>query len=186
MPWPGPGKNTNNRLWILWPAPLGRLRQSIPRSGCITQCTVYVLYYTKRDSKKYVNDRDSLVPFWRVYVSPSLPSPRTNMLTYFFLLIFFWWALLLLTFVPALAVGLLCAWRRNRVGWRKGLLAGLIGGFAGVACSLGWYWFEGLVLLPEASNAYIGYLLLPIPSGMAAWAICRFRRRRRDDRAALV
>ncbi len=100
------------------------------------------------------------------------------MLTYFFLLIFLWWLLLLLAFVPALAVGLVCAWRMDGVSWRKGLLAGIAGGFVGVAGSMGWYWLEGLFLLPEASSSFVGYFLLPIPSGAAAWGACRLWRRR--------
>ena len=98
------------------------------------------------------------------------------MLTYFFLLIFLWWLLLLLAFVPALAVGLVCAWRMDGVSWGKGVLAGIAGGLVGVAGSMGWYWVERL-LLPE-SVALVGYFLLPIPSGAAAWGACRLWRRR--------
>ena len=98
------------------------------------------------------------------------------MRTYFFLLFFLWWLLLLLTLLPALMVGLICAWRMDRVSWRKGLLAGLAGGFVGVACSIGWYCFETL-LLPRNEIIFLGYFLLPAPSGAAAWAICRLWRR---------
>ena len=98
------------------------------------------------------------------------------MLTYFFLLIFLWWLLLLLTFAPAVTVGVACAWRMDGVSWRKGLLPGLAGGFVGVACSMGWYCLDRR-LLPE-SVALIGYFLLPIPSGMAAWSVYRLWRRR--------
>ena len=100
------------------------------------------------------------------------------MRTYFFLLIFLWWLLLLLTFVPALAVGLVCAWRMDGVSWRKGVLAGIAGGLVGVAGSMGWYWLEGLFLLPYSSASFVGYFLLPIPSGAVAWGACRLRRRR--------
>ena len=100
------------------------------------------------------------------------------MRTYFFLLVFLWWLLLLLTFIPGLAVGLACAWRMDGVSWRKGVLAGIAGGFVGVAGSMGWYWLEGLFLLPEDSSSFVGYFLLPIPSGTAAWLVCRFWRRR--------
>lgn len=98
------------------------------------------------------------------------------MLTYFFLLTFLWWLLLLLTFVPALAVGFACAWRMDGVSWRRALIAGLAGGLVGVAGSMGWYWVEGR-LLPE-SVAVGGYFVLPVPSGVAAWLVCRFRRQR--------
>lgn len=43
------------------------------------------------------------------------------MRTYFFLLIFLWWLLLLLTFIPALMVGMLCAWRMAGITWKRGL-----------------------------------------------------------------
>ncbi len=98
------------------------------------------------------------------------------MRTYFFLLILLWWLLLALTFVPALATGLVCAWRMAGVSWRKGMLAGLAGGCVGVACSIGWYWFEGQ-LLPQNDLLFIGYFMLPIPSAATAWAICRRWRR---------
>ena len=114
------------------------------------------------------------------YAGDDTPRPASpvNMLTYFFLLIFLWWLLLPLTFVPALAVGLVCAWRMDGVSWRKGLLAGIAGGFVGVAGSMGWYWLEGLFLLPGASSSFVGYFLLPIPSGSAAWGTCRVWRSR--------
>ena len=99
-----------------------------------------------------------------------------QMRTYFFLLIFLWWLLLLLTFVPALMVGLLCAWRMAGMTWRKGLAAGLAGGFAGVASSMAWYWFTWL--LPPNDMDIIGYFLLPIPSAASAWAICCLWQRR--------
>ncbi len=98
------------------------------------------------------------------------------MQTYFFLLWFVWWLLLALTFLPAIAIGLLCGWRMSGLTWRKGLLAGLAGGFVGVACSMGWYWIEGL-FLPRTDVIFVGYFLLPVPSVASAWGICRLWQR---------
>ena len=98
------------------------------------------------------------------------------MRTYFFLVIFLWWLLLLLTFAPALIVGLLCGWRMAGMTWKKGLAAGLAGGFVGVACSMAWYWFTDL--MPGSDVIIVGYFMLPIPSAASAWAICRLGQRR--------
>ena len=98
------------------------------------------------------------------------------MQTYIFLFVFFWWLLLLLTFAPAIATGLICAWRMAGVSQNKALLAGFAGGFVGVACSIGWYWFEHL-FLPRTEALFIGHFMLPVPSSLAAWVVCRVWRR---------
>ena len=105
------------------------------------------------------------------------PKLGCEMWTYFFLLIYLWWLLLLFTFVPALAVGLLCGWKTASLTWRKGLVAGLAGGFVGVACSMGWYWC--IRLLPPNDVIAGGYVIgsvLPIASTASTWGICRFWR----------
>ena len=96
--------------------------------------------------------------------------------TYIFLFVFFWWLLLLLTVAPAVITGLVCVWRMSGVSQNKGLLAGLAGGFVGVACSIGWYWFEDQ-FLPRTEILFIGHFMLPIPSAGTAWLICQMWRR---------
>lgn len=79
--------------------------------------------------------------------------------------------LLALTFVPALAVGLLCGWRMAGMTWKKGTIAGLAGSFVGVSCSVGWYGFT--FVLPPNDVIAGGYVMLPVPSAATAWLICR-------------
>ena len=88
------------------------------------------------------------------------------MSTYCLPLWFLWW-LLALTFLPAIAVSLLCV--ECMVGFtrRKGLWAGLVG----IARPMGWYWLEG-------------WFLPPVPRATVAWAICHLWKRRASGKAA--
>ena len=94
----------------------------------------------------------------------------------FFIIFHYWPFLLALTFMPALMVGMLCAWGMAEMTWRKGFVAGMAGGLVGVACTMGWCWFTNLI--PGSDVITVGYFMLPIPSGASAWAICRLWQRR--------
>ncbi len=97
------------------------------------------------------------------------------MRTYFFLLLFVWWLLLLLTFVPALMAGLVCGWPMRSLGWKRGALAGLVGGIVGVGFSMLWY--IGIPSIDFIAGEYWG-LLIPVSSVVSAWMICRIWSRR--------
>ena len=83
--------------------------------------------------------------------------------------------LLALTLAPAL----LTAWLRGRkmtgLGWRNSSLAGLGGGFLGIAVAVAWFF---LAFHLQEDALLFAYAVLPVPSAAGAWMICGLWMRR--------
>ena len=88
-------------------------------------------------------------------------------------------SVLVLAVTPAMLTGWICAWRITDIGWRAGSLAGLGGGIFGVVLVIAWRFLAIAFREYEGPSVLLlGYVLVPILSAAAAWALCGLWRRR--------